>query len=262
VSDRRPFFDRRVAVIVRELARECVDAIYPPTCALCPERDLGDGLGCARHRLPLAPAGPRCSRCAAPLAAAIADGERCPDCRRRAPGFARVVALADYRSQPAVQEWILALKYGRRPDLARTLGAALGARIASERRGDGDSAKTRTELLVPVPLHVWRRVERGYDQALLLARAAADVAELRVARALRRVRATGVQGAAGSPSRTANVSGAFAPARGAERGVRGADVWIVDDVVTSGATVAECARVLRRMGAESVGVLALARASG
>jgi ComF family protein len=116
-------------------------------------------------------------------------------------------------------------------------------------------------LLVPVPLHGLRRLERGYDQALLLARAAGEIAGLRVVRALRRARATAVQGAPGSPSRTANVDGAFAPALLAARRVRGSTIWIVDDVVTSGATVAECARVLRRMGAESVSVLALARAS-
>jgi ComF family protein len=263
VHERKHLFDPRAAAIVRDLARECIDALYPPVCPLCRARDLGDGLGCAQHRLPLVPLGPRCGRCAAALPPAIADGERCAECRARSPGFQRVVALSDYRSQPAVQEWILALKHGRRPDLARALGAALGARIACASE-DADGAR---EILVPVPLHVWRRVERGYDQALLLARAAGEVAGLRVVRALRRVRATGVQGAAGSSSRTANVAAAFAPARarlGARvfGGVRDAHVWLVDDVVTSGATVAECARVLRRMGARNVGVLALARASG
>jgi ComF family protein len=178
------------------------------------------------------------------------------DRRRSAPGFERVFALADYRAQPEIQRWILAMKYGRRPDLARTLGAVLGARWSAEDNGAG-----APPILVPVPLHSWRRLERGYDQALLLARAAGEVSGSSVVRALRRVRSTAVQGAPGSPSRTANVAGAFAPAVFSRRRVRDGAVWLVDDVVTSGATIAECARVLRRMGAESVSVLALARAS-
>jgi len=82
-------------------------------------------------------------------------------------------------------------------------------------------------------------------------------------RALRRVRATPVQGAIGTVSRSANVRAAFATARGplARLGrIAGAEVWLVDDVVTSGSTAAECARILRRLGAAHVGVLCVARA--
>lgn len=248
--------DPRAAAGVRAFARECIDALYPPACPLCAELDAGDGMGCARHRLPRGLPGPRCRRCARALPPAIGDGERCAECRARAPGFERVVALADYRAQPLIQDWILALKYGHRADLGRILGAALGAHWSAEVELAG------APLFVPVPLHAWRRLERGYDQALLIARAAADVAGVPMIRALRRTRATNAQGAPGSPSRSANVHAAFAPAPFAVRRVRGSSVWIVDDVVTSGSTAAECARVLRRMGAESASVLALARASG
>ena len=180
-----------------------------------------------------------------------------------------MVALADYRAAPVIQEWILALKYGHRADLARVLGSALGARWCEEaapalgaRACDEPSTGAASPTFVPVPLHAWRKIERGYDQALLLARAAAEVAGVPMIRALRRTRATLVQGAPGSRSRAANVHDAFAPAPFAARRIRGREVWIVDDVVTSGSTAAECARVLRRMGAASASVLALARASG
>lgn len=243
------------------MALEIVDALYPPVCAMCSAGDVGDGLGCSRHRLPMRLPGPRCGRCARALPPAIADGQRCAECRARSPGFARLIALADYHAQPEIRPWIMALKYGRRPDLARTLGAALGARWIAEHEERNSADERAAAMLVPVPLHRLRKLERGYDQSLLLARAASEIAGVRVVHALRRVRSTAVQGAPGSPSRTANVSEAFAPALFGERRVRAASVWIVDDVVTSGATAAECARVLRGMGAERVSVLALARAS-
>jgi ComF family protein len=239
----------------RESASDLLDAIYPPRCRLC-GASAPDSLACDAHALPDGPPGARCPRCAAPLPRGIPDGRLCADCRRRPPGFSRLLALGDYREGEPLREWILALKHRRRPDLSLPLGLALAERLRREAQGDA--------LLVPVPLHRWRRLERGYDQALLLARAAAEGADLRVMRPLRRSRSTPAQGAPGSVSRTANVRGAFAPSRRLSRPrhqLEGREVWLVDDVVTSGATASECARVLRRLGAARVGVLALARAA-
>jgi ComF family protein len=151
---------------------------------------------------------------------------------------------------------MLAFKHGGRVELARPLAEALAeaARSASV----GPSARA---LLVPVPLHPRRRLERGYDQAARLADELERSTGLVRVRALRRRRDTPVQGAPGSRSRSANVREAFA-ARGRPGGLlRGREVWLVDDVVTSGATAAECARTLRALGAARVGVLALARAA-
>lgn len=256
-----PDFSLLLGASAGEALADVADAVFPALCPLCRGPEPGDGLGCAEHRLPLEPPGPRCGRCASALPPSIADGERCADCRIDPPSFARTIALADYRAQPPAREWILALKHGRRPDLALSLGRALGARLASA----GGRAGDEPPILVPVPLHGLRRLERGYDQALLLARAAAEVEGLRVVRALRRARFTAVQGSLGAPSRTANVAGAFRerwiwprPARM----LAGREVWLVDDVVTSGATASECARALKRLGAARVGVLAVARAQG
>ncbi len=233
-----------------------VEAVWPSRCALCDAADAGDGLGCAEHRLACELEGPRCARCAAAIAPMLPEGERCPDCRARAPAFASVAALGEYRAL-ATAAWVLALKYGGRPDLAEPLGQLLAARLALE----PPAAEPR--VLVPVPLHPARRIDRGYDQALWLARAAGRHACLPVVRALRRTRATPVQGALGTVSRAANVRAAFAAARfppGRARRVAGKEAWLVDDVVTSGATAGECARVLRRLGAARVRVLCVARA--
>ncbi len=239
---------------------DLAEAVFPSVCPLCRvgRADAGpdDGLGCHEHRLPLGLSGPRCGRCATRISDALPDGERCAECRQRAPAFRGVLALADYRESPTVREWILALKYGRRADLAATLGRALGARALASACPESESRP----VLVPVPLHFLRRLERGYDQALLLAREASVVTGMRVVCALSRTRFTSVQGALGASSRTANVHGAFRIRRFAARAVRAADVWLVDDVVTSGATAEECARTLLRAGARSVRVLAVARA--
>lgn len=232
-----------------------VDAVFPPVCALCGALDGGDGFGCAEHRPLCVLAPPRCGRCAVALPSALPDGSRCRRCRERAPAFQRVIALSEYGRDARLREWILAFKHGGRADLDRLLGGALALRWI-EREPDVD----RDALLVPVPLHAKRRFERGYDQAWLLASVLAEKRGLRALRLLTRTRATAPQGAPLAPTRTANVHDAFALTWRAEKRLEGRTVWLVDDVVTSGATVNECARVLRGGGAASVSVLALARA--
>lgn len=230
--------------------RELLDAVFPPRCPLCEAH-----VACPEHRLPPGPHGSRCGRCARRLPRGLPDGYRCAACRRRPPAYGRLVVLDGYPGRDgALREWILALKHGGRRDLARPLGRALARRL--QRAGEpGPGA-----LLVPVPLHPWRRFERGHDQALGLARAVGRATGLPVVRALRRLRYTPAQGAAGAVSRRANVRGAFAARRLAARRLRGVEVWLVDDVVTSGATLEECARVLRSAGAGPVAALAAARA--
>lgn len=239
-----------------------LEALYPRRCALCGAavEDPRDGDGCEDHALPDGPPGARCAKCGAALPQGLEEAGRCAECRREPPGWTRLVALADYREQAAIRDWILAFKHGARAELADPLGDALAERWMRE-----TSAEEREgAVLVPVPLHAWRRIERGYDQARLLAEAVGARARVPVARALARARPTAVQGSAGAVSRAANVRGAFRrsrwPPRSSSR-VAGASAWLVDDVVTSGATLRECARVLRRLGARDVSALALARAA-
>jgi len=237
-----------------------MQALYPALCPLCgAPSDSNCALGgCSLHRLPEPSArapGPRCDRCAQALPPMLPHGTRCAACRRRPPRTARVVALDDYRSNAALRDWILAFKHRRRKDLGEPLGRALAARLLDEL-----GQAPRGALLVPVPLHPLRRLQRGYDQARELSRAAAPLLGAESRACLVRSRWTAPQGAPESPRRRANVHGAFALRRGQALDLRGVPVWLVDDVLTSGATLDACAQVLAARGARRIGVLCLARA--
>lgn len=139
------------------------------------------------------------------------------------------------------------LKYGGEAVVADALGADLGAVVAG-----GLALGWRVDAIVPVPLAVGRARQRGYDQAELLARAAERVCGAPRRRLLRRVRDTRSQVGLGRAERAANVRGAFAAQRA------GGSVVLVDDVATTGSTLAECARALRAAGARDVRAVVVA----
>ena len=229
---------------------EVVRFIWPLRCWLCgaaTDALAGEDAWCSEHG-PVARSGVvTCVRCAAELPPGLAPGSRCADCRRRAPAFARVVASFAYRD-PAARAAILAFKHGGRRDLCAPLVRAMIAGIPA-RPGPFD-------LLVPVPSHPSRILSRGYDPPALLGMELELAGVGQRASVLRRIRATPPQGSAGAPGRRGNVRGAF---RCAAR-LGGEEVWLVDDVVASGATADACARTLLDAGAGRVHVLALARA--
>ncbi|HKW52800.1 MAG TPA: ComF family protein, partial [Stellaceae bacterium] len=169
-------------------------------------------------------------------------------CVRSHPPFAR--ARAALRYDEASRRLILGFKHGDRLHLAPALGQWM--------RRAGAELIAEADLIVPVPLHWTRLFARRYNQAAVLAHAIHDAGGPPVgADWLLRRRRTPSQGKRNAAGRERNVRGAFALKPG--RSVKGSRILLIDDVFTTGATVGECARVLRRAGARQVDVLTIAR---
>jgi ComF family protein len=148
---------------------------------------------------------------------------------------------------------ILRFKHADRTDIAWTFGRIMGLA--------GVELLSDCDLIVPVPLHRWRLLRRGYNQSALLARALAKASGRRFAPdLLQRVRATASQQGLSGDQRRRNVGlNAFRIHPWRRAGLEGRRVLLVDDVLTTGATAGACARVLRRGGASAVDLLTLAR---
>jgi ComF family protein len=231
---------------LRQLFVAVVDAVLPPVCPGC-------GAAAARLcrvcdqglvRRPL----PGCRRCGEPV---LSSGASCGGDHAELRHIALHVAPWRYcgTGGALVRRFKLAGDGGA--------GRAMAGAMATAWRAAAGAAWARA-VLVPAPLHWRRRRARGFDQTAWLARRLARALGLALAcGALLRVRATSPQGDPRVASRTANVDGAFAVSRSAA--LRGRDVVLVDDVLTSGATARACAAALLAAGARRVAVLTACR---
>jgi ComF family protein len=229
-----------------------LDLVLPPRCLGCGTGVEAPGRLCPicwRMLTFLGP--PQCRLCGYPLPHALPEAPLCGVCAADPPAYHR--ARAALRYDDGSRGLILAFKHADRTDTAPAFGRWL-ARAGAELLADAD-------LVAPVPLHRWRLLKRGYNQAAILAQALArETGAALLPDLVQRVRATASQQGLGGQARIENITaGAFRVHPWHRRRVDGASVLLVDDVLTTGATVEACARVLRRAGAAQVDVLTLAR---
>jgi len=195
-------------------------------------------------------------RLTVPYATSVEDGEaQCEMCRRAQPPYVQAAAYGSYES--GLRELIHLLKYDRVRPAATVLGRMLAEAIGDLRV----CFRSGPILMVPVPLHARKLRQRGFNQSELIARSALKILSAGSfqlnAHMLERQRETQSQIGLSRHQRRENMRGAFVVARSQEIVER--EVLLVDDVMTTGTTVSECARVLRRAGACKVYVATVAR---
>jgi ComF family protein len=225
---------------IKQLARHLLNCALPESCLLC-GADSQSGLLCVgcNKDLPELPAS-HCPQCRLPTT----YGERCGACLKAPPSFDRTIAA--FRYEFPVDRIIHALKYGHQLAVADWLGGKLAEGINSE-----------NQLIIPLPLHIERLRERGFNQSAELAQTIGNRLKLTVDRnSLFRIRPTEPQAALSLKERHKNVRGAFE----CQSDLNGRNILLIDDVMTTGATVNECARVLKLHGARDISVVVAARA--
>jgi len=235
-----------------ELFQAAVSLLYPATCTICRKHvRAGEYLcdDCKAKIIRIVP--PFCDTCSEPFEGSISTAFSCANCAYRTIHFE--AAVAAYRGRGIVRDVIHEFKYNRQIHLRHLVGRWLRAALDDERLHECEF-----DIIVPVPLHPARQRERGFNQADLLAEQLSTHASVPCRRLLKRIRYTTTQTALDRSERMENLHNAFRLRKNAD--VRGLRVLLIDDVLTTGSTLSECARVLKRAGATSVHAATAARA--
>ena len=238
----------------RDIIAPAVDLVFPPRCPVC-----GEGLGyqsglCLDCWNSLrVPGPPQCTTCQRPLDIAATydatDGLQCAPCMVKPPAHDGIAAATFYND--TLRALVLAFKHGRRIALAPLMRRMMAPRLP-DLEDDW--------LLMPVPLHRWRLWQRGFNQAGLLAREVSRITGCRlIVDGLERKRRTKPLGGLGRKERQRMLAGAISLTARHAASIKGRNVILVDDVLTSGATSDACVTALKRAGAGRVMVCCFAR---
>lgn len=246
---------------IADLASAMLDLIYPPRCPGCGAL-TPTGL-CPVCVAGVTPVGPGlCQKCGDP--SPLGGSPRLGLCDVCAAGRGFDGVRAAFVYEGPLRAAVHSLKFSRRRDLGAVLGGLLAEAVTeamnrNEPGGIGDMPLESVDLVAPVPLHPTRERRRGFNHAALLAEpVAATLGASLDTRLLKRTRPTLPQPGLSPTERMKNVRGAFA-AVPADDAVRGGCVLLVDDLVTTGSTMSECSKALRKHGVVEVWGLALAR---
>jgi competence protein ComFC len=234
------------------LGASLAELVFAPA-GLCPvcgqERSLRHGLGknCLARLMFVTP--PVCDQCGRPLRLNTQKQSICNQCATTEYFFRRSRAVAVYEG--AAREYLAELKYRFRPEL----GAALGELLVEWIKLNRDFQKN--DLIIPVPLHQQKMALRGYNQAELLARPLGRYLGKKIlTEVVAREKLTEKQNALNKSARFANIKNAFRVIK--PKAVAGKQILLIDDILTTGATVSEVARMLLKAGAIKVDVLTVA----
>lgn len=224
--------------------------VFPPACPLCLEtlpENWNDDF-CARCLAGFKPLpSAHCSRCALPFTATENSSHLCGRCLSSSPTYLKVYAYGLYEA--TLRQAVHQFKFNHKVGLDRSLGKLLEQAIDSD---------LKIDLVLPVPLQEKRLQQRSYNQALLLVRDVARRRKWRVDnRLLAKVKETLPQHDLPAKQREKNLLGAFH----LERQLAGEHILLIDDVMTTGATVSACSKVLLDGGAGSISVAVIARAA-
>lgn len=239
------------AIALARLASRALDFVYPPTCLDCGAPIASQAALCPACFAQLRPiTRPYCPVLGLPFEISLGPDARSAEAIADPPPFERARSAVLYNE--VARAIVSRMKYGDRPELAgfcARLMVAAGAELWADK-----------PVLVPVPLHPWRQLERRYNQSAELARALGRLTGLAVDPALvRRTRRTSQQVGLSRDARQRNVAGAFAPHPDIHARLKGRRIVLVDDVITTGATVKAIARALKRASVEKVDVISFAR---
>ena len=235
-----------------ELFEAAVSLLYPPVCAICGGRTQAGEYLCQQCEAKASRiVAPFCQKCSEPFDGALTTTFTCANCAHREIYFD--AAVAAYRGRGIVRQVIHDFKYGHQVHLRHLVVRWLCAAFDDQRL-----CGRQFDLMVPIPLHPARQRERGFNQASLLAELLSARISIRCKPILKRIRYTTTQTALDRAERMENLHNAFRLRKNAD--VRGLRVLLIDDVLTTGSTLSECAHVLKRSGAISVYAAIAARA--
>ena len=240
------------ALAIPKALHALASLFYPATCVVCAAKIERSEYLCAdcQRRAPRIVA-PFCAKCSEPFPGAITQTFSCANCEHRVLHFDGAVAA--YRSRGVVRKLVHEFKYARQRHLRYPVAGWLRETLRDPRLHG-----RHFDVIVPVPLHPARERERGFNQAVLLAELLAPAITAPLRLALERTRYTTTQTAYDRAERMENLHGAFRLRK--KQDVRDLRVLLIDDVLTTGSTLSECARVLRAAGALSVHAATAARA--